>query len=152
MTAYSSSSTSATPNITQILGQWAEDCACFHLQQHGWHIVARNFHSRYGELDIIAQRQHTLAFVEVKARTHQQYGTAVEMLSPAKQKKLMKTALYFMQQHEHLAQLDYRFDLFAIQFQHSNAYNVQCLQHNHPISYQYEWIEHAFCLELDAWN
>ena len=50
-------------------GRWAETLACWHLRLTGWRILARRARVRGGEVDIIARRRRTLAFVEVKARS-----------------------------------------------------------------------------------
>jgi putative endonuclease len=49
-------------------GRGAETLACWYLRLHGWRILARRARVRGGEVDIIARRGRTLAFVEVKAR------------------------------------------------------------------------------------
>jgi len=49
-------------------GRGAETLACWFLRLHGWRIVARRARVRGGEVDIVARRGRTLAFVEVKAR------------------------------------------------------------------------------------
>jgi putative endonuclease len=49
-------------------GRWAESVACWYLRLHGWRILARRIRVRGGEVDLIARRRRTLAFVEVKAR------------------------------------------------------------------------------------
>lgn len=49
-------------------GRGAETLACWYLRLHGWRILARRARVPGGEVDIIARRWRTLAFVEVKAR------------------------------------------------------------------------------------
>ena len=49
-------------------GRGAETLACWYLRLRGWHILARRIRARGGEVDIVARRGRTLAFVEVKAR------------------------------------------------------------------------------------
>ena len=49
-------------------GRGAETLACWYLRLHGWRIVARRARVPGGEVDVIARRGRTLAFVEVKAR------------------------------------------------------------------------------------
>jgi putative endonuclease len=50
-------------------GRGAETIACWYLRLHGWRILARRARVRGGEVDIVARRRATLAFVEVKARS-----------------------------------------------------------------------------------
>jgi putative endonuclease len=49
-------------------GRWAETLGCWYLRLHGWQILARRARVAGGEVDIVARRGRTLAFVEVKAR------------------------------------------------------------------------------------
>ena len=50
------------------LGDRGEDYTARYLEKQGFHIVERNWHSRYGEIDIIAENEKYLLFVEVKTR------------------------------------------------------------------------------------
>jgi putative endonuclease len=49
-------------------GRTAETIACWYLRLHGWRILARRVRVHGGEVDVVARRGRTLAFVEVKAR------------------------------------------------------------------------------------
>lgn len=66
------------------------------LKEHGFAIVARGFRSRFGEIDIVAQRLDLLLFVEVKTRSSETFGSGAMAVDPTKQKKLIKTALYYL--------------------------------------------------------
>ena len=56
-------------------GRGAETLACWFLRLHGWHILARRARVPGGEVDIVARRGRTLAFVEVKARSSVEAAT-----------------------------------------------------------------------------
>ena len=56
--------------MRQQLGTWAEQQAAQLMQQQGFQLLTANYHSRYGELDLILVREQELIFVEVKARAH----------------------------------------------------------------------------------
>lgn len=96
------------------LGNWAEQLACNHVQQQGWQILARNYHCRSGELDIIACRQCTLAFIEVKYRRRNNYGGALASITPNKRRRLISAAQTFLQNQPQFKSLQARFDLVAI--------------------------------------
>lgn len=81
--------------ITSELGKLAEDYSVNLLQSKGYKIIDRNFHSRFGEIDIIAEDGPTLVFVEVKARWSQKYGLPEEAVTPQKLYKIKKTADYY---------------------------------------------------------
>lgn len=78
------------------LGRQGEKLALKKLQNNGYQILAKNFHSRFGEIDIIALDGETLVFIEVKTRTGDKYGKAKEAITKAKIAKIKKTASYYL--------------------------------------------------------
>ena len=72
--------------------RWAEDLVASFYQRDGYEIVVRNWHCREGELDIVAVLREaqvkTIVVVEVRARASNYFGSALESVTPAKQKKL----------------------------------------------------------------
>jgi len=129
----------------QDLGQWAEQTALALLQSHHYECVARNYHSRYGEIDLIVQRQHELVFVEVKARSAGSYAAACEVISPAQQQKIIKTAQLFLQKYPKYYDFDCRFDVICFDFPRKFAKTVQ--PDFSKLQYDQQWIEHAFTLD-----
>ena len=95
-----------------LLGPWGEALACEHLRRQGCRIVACNYRSRFGELDVIAQNRKFLIFAEVKLRKTAQYGAACEFVDARKQGRLRQTALIWLEQHE--TALQPRFDVIEI--------------------------------------
>ncbi|MEB3753733.1 YraN family protein [Acinetobacter sp. MD2(2019)] len=127
------------------LGRWAEQRAAAYLQQHGFDLLHKNFHSRFGEIDLIMRREHELIFVEVKARSNAQFGQALEMITPAKQQKMIKTALCFLDVYPDYQQYNCRFDAVCIQFKQQIAKSIQ--QDFSQLAYDLDWIESAFTLD-----
>ncbi len=76
-------------------------------------ILQTNYYCRFGELDIIGLTD-ALLFIEVRYRQNSNFGTPEETVSPAKQKKLVKTAQFFLAQNPRYQHHDMRFDLIAI--------------------------------------
>jgi putative endonuclease len=77
------------------IGIVAEDIALQNLQRLGLILITKNFTSRFGEIDLIMQHGKDLVFIEVKAR----YGgldEALQSITYSKQKKLTKTANYYL--------------------------------------------------------
>ena len=72
---------------TKEIGNLGEDTACEYLKSHGYMILQRNYHSRYGEIDIIASKGDTVVFCEVKTRKNSSFGHASEYVDFRKQKK-----------------------------------------------------------------
>jgi len=133
-----------------IFGQWAELEAIKLLQSKGYKILNVNFYSQFGEIDIVATTLNELVFVEVKARAPTQFGQAFEVVSLSKQKKLVKTALKFLQEHPQYEQYYCRFDVIGFDLHRKIAKNVQ--QDLTQISYDQAWIENAFTLDTDLIN
>ena len=81
---------------TKEIGDFGESVACDYLKKLGYVIVDRNFHSRYGEIDIIVLDEHCTVFVEVKTRKNALYGNASEFVDYRKRQKLILCAKYYM--------------------------------------------------------
>lgn len=86
----------STPADSRRRGDRGEECAARFLEEQGFSIVARRFRSRFGEIDLIAQRLDLLLFVEVKTRSTHTFGTGAEAVLSAKKKRIEKTALYYL--------------------------------------------------------
>ncbi len=93
-------------------GAQAEDVACALLRARGCRIVARNWRTRAGEVDVIARQGDVLLFVEVKARTGDEYGGAAAAVTVAKQRRIIRAASAFMAQTE--CDLPARFDVITV--------------------------------------
>ena len=97
---------------TNLTGRWGEARAAAYLRSHGYAIVASNYRSRFGEIDLIAQNRAYLVFVEVKVRKNAHFGTAGEAVGTKKQERLRTTALLWLQAHP--TKLQPRFDVIEI--------------------------------------
>ena len=95
------------------LGAWGEDQAVDYLRQQGMKIVERNFRTPVGEIDIIAKNKLILAFIEVKTRRSTLFGTPQEAVGPRKQRQIIRTAHWYLQNNKKL-RLQPRFDVIAI--------------------------------------
>ena len=83
------------------LGHLGEDYACQWLRQRNWRILARNWRSRFGELDIIAlDPEATLVFVEVKTRRTGRFGSPEQAVGPRKQTHLRRAAVQWLISHD----------------------------------------------------
>lgn len=94
------------------IGDLGENFAAELYEKSGYTVVARNYHSRYGEIDLIAESEDTLCFVEVKTRNITSFGTPAEAVDYRKQKKLTLTAMKFLTETESFKQP--RFDVIEI--------------------------------------
>ena len=84
-----------------------------YLEEGGWTILARNYRSRYGEIDLIAENGTFLAFVEVKLRKKGGRVPGREAVDGRKQDRLRKTALLYLTQNE--TALQPRFDVAEVE-------------------------------------
>jgi putative endonuclease len=77
-------------------GLWAEDLAAQHLITKGYKICDRNWRCRYGEIDIVAQEEGVLIFVEVRSRYSERFGSVVEAVDWKKQRKVRSIASFYL--------------------------------------------------------
>jgi putative endonuclease len=82
------------------------------LEREGYTVIARNVHSLYGELDLIAVDSEYICFVEVKVRKRDSQVSPVEAVGPQKRRRIITTALLYLQNHP--SDLQPRFDIFSI--------------------------------------
>ena len=82
-------------------GLKAEQLAETYLKAQGLTLVVRNFHCRFGEIDLIMQDGAVLVFAEVRLRSNAKFGSAAASITHTKQQKLAHTAEYYLQQHPH---------------------------------------------------
>lgn len=102
------------PSRTRAFGDFGERLASHHLESKGYRIVERNYRRAEGEIDIIAQANGMLAFVEVKSRRGSAMGTASEAITPAKAVRMVQLAEAYAD--EHVPDTGLRIDLIAIDF------------------------------------
>ncbi len=99
-------------NIKHI-GSKGEKQAKKFLISNNYEIIKTNFHSPYGEIDIIAIDNETLVFIEVKTRSTD-LDSALNSISISKRKKISKTASYFLSKNHHYEDMFSRFDVIVI--------------------------------------
>ena len=95
-------------------GLKAEEFAYQYLLQQGLCLVTRNFHSRFGEIDLIFMQDSLLIFVEVRQRKSAAFGGALASVTYKKQQKLLRTAEFFLQKQPQFKRNNCRFDVIAI--------------------------------------
>lgn len=95
------------------LGAFGERVAAAHLEAKGYVILDRNYRRRDCEIDIVAQKDGVVAFVEVKTRRGSAMGTAIEGISEVKAERLLRGVERYGYEHPDLAP-DRRIDIVAI--------------------------------------
>jgi putative endonuclease len=97
-------------------GIQAENKACRFLKQQGLRLLVRNFKTRLSEIDLIMQDGVILVFVEVRYRRYVgPYSTPTQTVTPAKQKRLIRAALFYLQTIKKRKPFGARFDIIGIQ-------------------------------------
>lgn len=100
-------------NHNQRFGALGERIAERWLTKKGWRIVYRRFRVGHRDIDLVAQRDDVIAFVEVKARKGAEFGDPVEAVHQRKQRDLTKSAKVWIDRHGRAGEL-YRFDVVGI--------------------------------------
>jgi putative endonuclease len=93
--------------------EWEQLAESF-LQRRGLKTIARNFHCRLGEIDLIMMDQETLVFTEVRYRARSTYGSGAESVTLAKQKRIIRAAQKFLQIRQHHPAQTCRFDVVSM--------------------------------------
>ncbi len=100
--------------MVNFLGQKGEDLAEKYFKNRGCEILTKNFHSRFGEIDLIIKDRDQIVFVEVKTRKSNSFGTPEESISRLKLQKIIKTALYFLNSSRKNCYTGWRIDSIGI--------------------------------------
>ncbi|SDN42485.1 YraN family protein [Acetanaerobacterium elongatum] len=108
-------------------GNKGEGYAAEYLKNNGYNTLARNYSSRYGEVDIIASKDEFIVFVEVKTRNSRCAYSPREAVDIAKMRKITKTALCYLQ--EHPSTLQPRFDVIEIVTKANEPFSVLSCDH-----------------------
>lgn len=140
------------------LGRLGEDYACQWLWQRNWKILARNWRSRFGELDIIAlDPEETLVFVEVKTRRTGRFGSPEQAVGPRKQTHLRRAAVQWLISHDRDPSARHhgtRFDVISLSVKSDPSRSRHSESPDHPASCQSsaEAIRGSNRAERDGWN
>jgi len=104
-------------------GIQGEEQATKTLKSKGYKIIEKNYRSPFGELDIIAEEDGYLVFVEVKKRNTRTFGDPLEAVNTVKKKRIIKTAMFYMKTHK-CPDRKVRFDVVGI-----DRENVKIVKH-----------------------
>ena len=109
-------------NSTKQLGIDGENAVCQWLEQHGFILLERNYLTRTGEVDIIASKDDTVAFVEVKTR-HDHYFPLAQTVTWRKQQRIIKAAQHFILSKGFVDKV-FRFDVATVLVE-NNSYHIE---------------------------
>ena len=97
-----------------IAGRNAEKIAFNYLNDQGLKLIEKNYSCRHGEIDLVMRLQELLVFIEVRYRESTKFGLPEETVGKAKQRKIVKTAEYFLIDKKMSDLCPCRFDIVAI--------------------------------------
>lgn len=100
---------------TQKFGRDIEALARAYLIEAGLKFVESNYFCNGGEIDLIMRDNDVLIFVEVRYRHDDNYGGAVESVTKSKQRKIIKAAKVYLQEHKLWDKVSCRFDVLVMQ-------------------------------------
>ncbi|MCR4868654.1 MAG: YraN family protein [Lachnospiraceae bacterium] len=96
------------------VGDIYEQKAAQFLEKKGYQILARNYHTRFGEIDLVALDEGVLCFVEVKYRKDNRFGSPQEAVDVKKQKRLSYSAAVYVMKEKIGLERAMRFDVVGI--------------------------------------
>ena len=120
------------------IGAFGEEYTVKYLKKQGYKILDRNYHSRFGEIDIIASKKDIIVFIEVKTRSENAIYSPREAVDFHKQQKCIKTAQTYLVQNR--VELQPRFDVSEILLQNREDNKLRLKEFN--------YIENAFQVML----
>ncbi len=108
------------------IGSKGEAFAAEYYRKKGYDVVGMNYHSRYGEIDVIAENTTHLVFVEVKTRKGGARVSPSESVDRRKRNKLILTAMKYISDRD--SEKQPRFDVFEVWQQEGRIYKVNCIE------------------------
>lgn len=110
----------------QAVGRVGEKIARYHLTRKGYQVVAANARTPLGEIDLVARDKRTIVFVEVKTRRSASLGPPYLSITPAKKRRMVRSALYFLKCRG-LLRAGWRIDVISINI--DSSCRVERLEH-----------------------
>jgi len=104
------------------LGKFGEELAVEFLQQNGYDILETNWIFQKAEIDVIAQKDSTLAVIEVKTRSSIAFGLPQDFVKPKKIQLLVKAVNEYIVSND--LDVNVRFDIIAI-YKEENTYKIE---------------------------
>lgn len=118
------------------LGKLGEDTAKKYFENLGYKVITCNFYSSYGEIDIIAQEDKYIVFVEVRARKEDSIVTPAESVNKRKIDRILKTAYVYLKSNP--TGLQPRFDIFEVFWDKAKKPDVKRVNYIKNAFYQEE--------------
>lgn len=110
---------------TKEIGDLTENLAAEYLQNKKYKIIERNFRCRFGEIDIIAQKNKILVFIEVKSRTSfDSRYSPLDNITAVKKLKLIKLGQYYLKNKRMPADTSWQIDVIAVELKNNAQFKI----------------------------
>ena len=107
----------SSKNKQPSVGKIGEDLAAKFLEEKGYNIIERNYRFGHGELDIIAEKDNILIFIEVKTKKHGDFGAPINWIKRGKQLQMGRIARGYLYERN-ITDRDCRFDVVLVNWEH----------------------------------
>ncbi len=105
--------------VDKELGKRGEEIVCEYVRKKGMLVFRQNYRTRFGEIDVIAEDDTHIIFIEVKTREENSLVSGIEAVDSAKRRRIVKSAQYFMNRLP--VKLPVRFDVAEIIVKYENG-------------------------------
>jgi putative endonuclease len=100
--------------VKDLVGQFGEDVAVRWLVDSGMRVLDRNWRCPDGELDVVADDDGVVVFVEVKTRSSAEFGDPAEAVTPTKARRIHRLAARWLSEHREVRSDEMRFDIVSV--------------------------------------
>ena len=109
------------------LGERGEMVAWNYLAKQGYKILEKNYRCKIGEIDVVAQKEKKLSFIEIKTRAHHGFGRPEESVHPIKQRKLIQLAKWYLKD-KRKEEASVSFDVLAITWKENEEPDMRLIE------------------------
>ena len=110
----------------QLLGRYGEVVASRYLRFQGYDIISAHYHSRLGEIDIVAEDKKFICFVEVKTRSENMISAPADAVDFGKRNKIISTSQVFLKDYETKKQI--RYDIIEVFFENDEPVRINLIK------------------------
>ena len=117
------------------VGKEGEDITAKYLSDKGYKILERNYHTRFGEIDLIASKNNVLAFVEVKLKHGDDFGTPEEMIGNSKLSQVQRMAEFYLMDKPDMAKIYKTYSIDAVCIMMGESGKVKRINHYENLTF-----------------
>lgn len=126
-------------NLTKLKdGRRAEDLATSYLEAQGYKIIAKNYRTKLGEIDVIGRDGNCVCFIEVRSVNTRRFGSPEYSVTRRKQGQIARSALSYIKQHR-MEEEDCRFDVVAIENMDTAMPEIRLIKDAFELEGQYRY-------------